>query len=304
MNYAQLLAPDFALILMGYLLCRFSSLDRRVWEQIDKLVYYFLFPILMFSSIVKTPIQFDMVASFIPAGLLLAFITIGLAYALPHLPFIKHQFSVRDHAGAAQIGFRFNSFVGLALVERLVGAPGLLLMAVLLGFCVPLFNVAAIWPMARHSELSFAKELLRNPLIISTVLGISANFAGFHFPDWLAPTVNRIGTASLPLGLMAAGAGMQLSSLVKAKTLAISLLSIRHVWAPLIAFGIAYGMNLSILQSTVLLTFSGLPTAASSYVLAARMGFDGSYVSGLVTISTLLGVLSLPFALGMLKYLT
>ena len=103
---------------------------------------------------------------------------------------------------------------------------------------------------------------------------------------------------------MAAGAGMQLSSLVKAKTLAISLLSIRHVWAPLIAFGIAYGMNLSILQSTVLLTFSGLPTAASSYVLAARMGFDGSYVSGLVTISTLLGVLSLPFALGMLKYLT
>ena len=86
MNYAQLLAPDFALILMGYLLCRFSSLDRRVWEQIDKLVYYFLFPILMFSSIVKTPIQFDMVASFIPAGLLLAFITIGLAYALPYLP--------------------------------------------------------------------------------------------------------------------------------------------------------------------------------------------------------------------------
>ena len=154
LNYAQLLAPDFALILTGYLLCRFTALDRRVWEQIDKLVYYFLFPILMFSSIVKTPIRYEMVASFIPAGLLLACATIALAYVLPFVPIFKQQFSTRDHAGAAQIAFRFNSFVGLALVERLVGAPGLLLMAVLLGFCVPLFNVAAINGLRSNS---FAK---------------------------------------------------------------------------------------------------------------------------------------------------
>jgi predicted permease len=37
-------------------------------------------------------------------------------------------------------------------------------------------------------------------------------------------------------------------------------------------------------------------------VLAARMGYNGSYVAGLVTLSTLLGVLSLPFALSLLQY--
>lgn len=303
MYYAQLLAPDFAMILVGYLLCRFTALDRSVWEQVDKLVFYFLFPVLMFSSIVKTPIQFNAVAGFIPAGLILAVSTIVLAYILPFIPVVKNQFTIREHAASAQIAFRFNSFIGLALVERLVGAPGLLLMAVLLGVCVPLFNVAAVWPMARHSKLSFTKELLRNPFIISTVFGIAANFLDFSFPDWLTPTVSRIGTASLPLGLMAAGAGMQLSSLVRAKTLAFMLLGIRHFIAPLIALGIAYTMGLTLLQSTVLLIFSGLPTATSSYVLAARMGFDGAYVSGLVTLSTLVGVLSLPFALGLLKLL-
>jgi predicted permease len=54
------------------------------------------------------------------------------------------------------------------------------------------------------------------------------------------------------------------------------------------------------LQTTVLLIFSGLPTASTCYVLASRMGYNGGYVAGLVTLSTLLGVLSLPFALGVL----
>jgi len=47
--------------------------------------------------------------------------------------------------------------------------------------------------------------------------------------------------------------------------------------------------------------FSALPTASSCYVLAARMGYDGAYVAALVTVSTLLGMLSLPLALGVLR---
>jgi hypothetical protein len=37
-------------------------------------------------------------------------------------------------------------------------------------------------------------------------------------------------------------------------------------------------------------------------VLAARMGHNGAYVAGLVTISTAMGVLSLPWALGVLAH--
>jgi predicted permease len=54
-------------------------------------------------------------------------------------------------------------------------------------------------------------------------------------------------------------------------------------------------------QTTILLVFSSMPTASSAYVLAARMGYDGAYVAGLVTLSTLLGMASLPFALGLLR---
>ena len=301
MNYAKLLFPDFSLILCGYLVCRYTKLNRTVWEQVESLVYYFLFPVLLFHSIVKSPLDLGAASSLIGAGWAMGLAGIGLAYSLPYLPWLHKHIHRHDHAASAQVAFRFNSFIGLALAERLAGPSGLLQIAVLIGVCVPLFNVAAVWPMARHAQRGLVKELVRNPLIIGTASGLVANILGFVLPLWLEPTVTRLGSASLALGLMAAGAGMQFGALAKAKTLAVAVLTIKHLLLPLIALGMAHWFGLSPVQTTVLLAFSALPTASSCYVLATRMGYDGGYVAGLVTLSTLLGMVSLPFALEFLR---
>ena len=99
---------------------------------------------------------------------------------------------------------------------------------------------------------------------------------------------------------MAAGAGMQLGSLASAKALGVSVLALKHFVLPLVALGMSRLFALDPTQTLVLLMFSAVPTASSCYVLAARMGYNGAYVAGLVTLSTLLGMLSLPFALGVL----
>jgi predicted permease len=100
---------------------------------------------------------------------------------------------------------------------------------------------------------------------------------------------------------MAAGAGLQFSSLSRSRTLSIAVLTIKHGLLPLAALGWSMVFGLSPVQVTILLAFSALPTASSCYVLASRMGYDGAYVAGLVTVSTVLGLLSLPFALGLLR---
>ncbi|WP_076997268.1 AEC family transporter [Variovorax sp. KK3] len=300
-NFAQLLFPDFSLIACGWLLCRYTPLDRRVWDQVESLVYYFLFPVLLFHSIVRSPLDFNATSHLMTAGVGVGLAGIALAYALPHLPVLRKHIDRRDHAASAQVAFRFNSFVCLALADRVAGPPGLLMIAVLIGVCVPLMNIAAVWPMARHGESGFARQLLRNPLIIATVTGLVVNLLGVRVPDWLAPTLTRIGAASLALGLMAAGAGMQFATLARGKTLAVSVLTIRHLLLPLIAWGLALALRLDAGQAAVLMTFSAVPTASSAYVLAARMGYNAPYVAGLVTLSTLLGVLSLPFALSLMS---
>mgnify|MGYP000730540780 FL=1 len=298
MNFAQLLFPDFSLILCGYLLCRYTALGRSVWQPVENLVYFFLFPVLLFHSIVKSPIDLGAASSLIGAGLSLGLCAIALSYSLPYWPFLGKRLDARDHAASAQVGFRFNSFIALALAERLAGPEGLLMISKLIGVCVPLFNIGAVWPMARHSNTGFLRELVRNPLIMATGSGLIANLSGLQIPQWLDPSVSRIGASSLALGLMAAGAGMQLDTLRQGKLLGLSVLMVKHLALPLIALGMSHLFQLNPLQTTVLLAFSALPTASTCYVLAARMGYNGPYVAGLVTLSTRRGMVSLPFALG------
>jgi len=201
-NFAQLLFPDFSLILCGYLLCRYTALNRKVWEPIESLVYYFLFPVLLFHSIVRTPLEWQSATHMMGAGLSLGLVGIALAYSATYWPGLRHT-DRRLHAASAQVGFRFNSFIVLALVDRVAGPQGLPLVAVLIGVCVPLFNVAAVYPMVRHGSHGLWRELVRNPLIVATVSGLIASLLGLGIPDWLAPTTQRIGQASLALGLMA-----------------------------------------------------------------------------------------------------
>jgi predicted permease len=300
-NYARLLFPDFSLIACGWLLCRYTALNRLVWEPVESLVYYFLFPVLLFHSIVRSPLDFSATSNLLAAGVGVGLGGIALAYALPFLPLIGARIDRREHAASAQIAFRFNSFIVLALVGRVAGPEGLLMVAVLIGVCVPMFNIAAVWPMARHEPSGFARQLARNPLIIATLAGLAANLLGLGVPAWLEPTLSRIGASSLALGLMAAGAGMKFASLARGKTLAAALLAIRHLALPLIGWGLAVALRLDATQAAVLMTFAAVPTASSAYVLAARMGYNGPYVAGLVTLSTLLGVASLPLGLSLIS---
>ncbi len=294
-----LLLPDFTLILIGAVICRYTALNRQVWDGIERLVYYLLFPALLFVSILRQPIALETLAPLAGVGLGVNALGILLAYALRYAPGVDAHL----HASGAQTAFRFNTYVALALAERLAGGPGLAWVSILVALCVPLSNVAAVWPMARQSGQGLGRELLRNPLIISTVAGLLANLSGLVLPEVLAVTLQRIGSAALPLGLMAVGAGLRLGALREAPWLAAGFMAIRHLVLPAAAIGVVLWMGLPTAQQWVVVMFFAVPTASSAYVLATRMGGHGGFVAGLVTVSTLLAALGLPAALGVLAWL-
>jgi malonate transporter len=297
MATALLLLPDFLLIVCGYVICRYTPLDRSVWDGAERLVYYVLFPVLLFVSIVKNPLQ---VASSVPlaaSGLSVMAVGIVLAYAIGYWPGVDRNL----HASGAQTAFRFNSYVALALAERLGGSQGVAWVAVLMAVCVPLANVAAVWPMARHREQGYLRELARNPLIIATLGGLLANLLGLRFAQPVEATLQRIGVAALPIGLMAVGAGLRFGALRTSPALATAFLSIRHLVLPLVSLPIVAWLALPEGQRRIAVAFAAMPTASSAYVLAARMGGHGAFVAGLVSLSTLLGMVTLPLWLALLS---
>jgi malonate transporter and related proteins len=299
MSNALLLLPDFLLILIGFILCKRTALDRPVWDAAERLVYYLLFPVLLFNSILKSPLQPAQTLSLAAAALGIVGSGILLAALIGRLP----RVDARLHASGAQTAFRFNSFIALALAERLAGPQGLAYMALCIALSVPIANVAAVWPLARAGGHSYGHELMRNPLILSTVAGLAANLAGLTFPDAVATTLQRIGLAALPLGLMAVGAGLRAGGLTAGPGLAAMLMTVRHVLMPSIAIGLTLALAVPPAQRTIIVLFAAMPTASSAYVLAARMGGDGAYVAGLVTLSTLIGMVTVPLWLSALALL-
>ncbi len=302
MAVALLLVPDFLLIAAGWLICRHTALNRPVWDGAERLVYHVLFPALLFEAIVRNPLQAGAAAPMAAIALGLTACGVVLALALGAWPGVD----ARAHASGAQTAFRFNSYIALALASRLGGAEGVSNMAVIVSVCVPLCNVAAVWPLARRGGHGYLRELARNPLIIATVAGLLFNALGLRLPEWLSITLSRMGAAALPLGLMAVGAGLTFGALREAPWLAAALLAIRHAVLPLLALTVvtvAQVTSLSAAQQALLVTFASLPTASSAYVLAVRLGGHGAYVAGMVTVSTLLAMLGLPLSLSALAWL-
>ncbi len=297
MSDALLLLPDFLLILCGFLICRYTPLGRSVWDGAERLVYFVLFPALLFTAILRNPLSPGALLPLAGSALTVVLVGIAAALALGRWPGVD----ARLHASGAQTAFRFNSYVALALAERLGGTAGVAWMALIMSLAVPLCNVAAVWPLARQGGHGYARELLRNPLILATGSGLLFNLLGLRLPELATVTLGRIGTAALPIGLMAVGAGLQFGALREGPRLAAALLSIRHLLLPAVAIALVLALRLPPAQQAIVVAFAAMPTASSAYVLAVRMGGHGGYVAGLVTVSTLVAMAGLPLALWALR---
>ena len=56
MSIALLLLPDFMLIVGGVLLKRIRGFDHAFWPGVERLVYFVLFPALLFRSLARAPL--------------------------------------------------------------------------------------------------------------------------------------------------------------------------------------------------------------------------------------------------------
>jgi predicted permease len=294
MSIIAILFPDFALILLGFVIKRTMRWSDDFWPGVDRMVYFILFPALLFYSTSRTPFDFHATGNLLLASL--AACCSGIALGWLAKPLFKSQPMIFE--SGVQTAFRFNSYIGLAVASRLAGDQGTALMALIIGFAVPLCNMAAVHALV-HKNGGLLRELAKNPLLLATAAGTLCNLTGVALPDVLGATLARLGNASIALGLIAVGAGLQLSGLHASKGIAAYFLGVKLLAVPACAFGLGLWLRLPPLQLQMAVMFCALPTASSAYVLASRLGGNGAFVAFLVSASTLLSVLSLPLWLSL-----
>ncbi len=292
MHPALLLVPDFSLILIGWLLVRYSPFDRAFWTGVEKFVYYVLFPAMLFYSTNRAALDFSSTATM----LVLAVMTTSFGVILSYSARWIFRPDPVDFASGLQTAFRFNSYIALALASRIGGEQGLALMALIQGATIPLVNAISVWALSRTSEgASVWRELLRNPLVLATVFGTVTNLLGLRVPEVLAMVLGRLGSASTALGLMAVGAGLQLTGTFKGRVGIVTWWTgVKLLAMPAFAYLVGQYFPLTPLQMQILVLFASLPTASNAYILAVRMGGNGPLVALIISLMTLLAVLTTP----------
>jgi predicted permease len=294
---ALLILPDFALILLGWLLVRAfaQSYDRGFWTGAEKLVYYLLFPALLFNSIngAQFSLAADVMLVVAAVGAFLSAVALGFA-AKPLLHPPPDVF-----AGCVQTAFRFNSYIAFALAQSLIGPRGIALLALVMSVCVPLANLFAVYALARHRQTGLLRELATNPLLIATVAGLLTNVLGWKMPALAATFLGRLGNASIALGLLCIGAGLTLTAVHAQRATLGYFITVKLVAYPAIAYLLARALQLPDLQTQLLILFAALPTASTAYVLAARMGGNAAPVAFIITAQTLLSMITMPLWLSL-----
>jgi predicted permease len=290
MNAALLLLPDIALIALGVLLVRTWFEDKSFWAGLEKLIYFVLFPPLLFNSIARANLRLPGVTEAVFIAVAVTFLGILLGHGVAALSKAPRATGV----SCAQCVYRYSAFVSIALSSRVYGQEGLALSALMMSVVVPIGNIAAVTALARGAKTGVLREIVQNPLILATAGGLVFNLLGGDLPEPLWVFLTRLGNASVALGLIAVGASLKFAAARYAKLITL-LMAIKHLLMPAVAFGLVLWLGTSGVARGMPVIFLACPTASSAYILAARMGGDPEAAAVTVSASTVAGMLILPF---------
>lgn len=187
-----------------------TFLKPEFWPQAEKLCYFVLLPALFINGTATTEL------GDLPIGMMAPVLAGSVIVTAMALILVQRRFRFDGPAftSVVQGSIRFNNYLGLSIAVILYGEQGVALAAFTTAILVPLVNVLCTIVFARHGSRPLSvKGTLRsigtNPLILACAAGIVLNLTGVGLPAGIVELVRALGSASLPLGLLCVGAGLQ-----------------------------------------------------------------------------------------------
>lgn len=296
------LLPVFAIIALGYTMRRLDFPGQGFWAPAERLTYFVLFPALLVNNLAHAEFG-DLPAAPMALAIGTAFTALSLGLIL-----LRRRFPV-DGPGFTSVfqgAVRMNTYVGLAGAVALGGQVGLTLAAVAIAVIVPVVNLFSVSVLCRYAGDHpatlgrVAGELARNPLLLACVMGLGLNVAGWGVPWGGGAVLSLLGRAALTIGLLAAGAGLQLGRIGRSRGVILATASLKLMILPLLTALACRVLGVDGLPTTVAVLFSALPGAPSSYILARQMGGDAPLMASIITVETALACATLPAVLSWL----
>ncbi|HEX2653350.1 MAG TPA: AEC family transporter [Xanthobacteraceae bacterium] len=299
--------PVFLLILAGFVLQRTVITEQAHWVGIEQLAYYVLFPALIIETLARA--DFGTMPVFDIGGALFGSIllTAAICFALKPLLFKKLGMSGPAFTSFFQGATRWNSFIALAVTGNLYGNSGVALSTIAIVVMIPPLNIMAVGVLTRYAShkppnwQDILLALARNPLIWSCIIGMALKLLHPPIPAAIFTFADTLGRSSLALGLLVIGAGLKVDGLVRPHPVTLITIALKLIVMPALAVLIARSLGVGGTNLTVVACCSGVPSAATAYVLARQMGGDAPLMAQIITLQTLVAVITLPVVIAIVS---
>ena len=296
------LAPVFAIILLGFVGRRRQFLPDLFWPHAERLTFYVLFPSLLVANAAGADLAGLAVGPMLLAMLAAIAVVVALCWPLrPRLGLDGPAFT-----SLIQCSVRPNVYVAIGAAYALFGAEGVTLVGIVLAVNVPFVNLIAVFALVRYGRGAGARRwrdtvlpVLQNPLIIACLLGLALNVANVGLPPVIGPTLEILGRAALPIGLLAVGAGLDLAAARAAGPTVATAAGLKLIVLPLVTFGLCAALDVTGAARGTAILYAATPISATAYVMARQMGGDTVIMAGAIAASTIAAALTMPLLLAL-----
>jgi hypothetical protein len=287
---------------LGSLLRKAGLTEETYLKTSDKLVYYVFFPIMLFWKIGGSAQQETVAWSFLLAALL----TLGLMFIISTAVIAFGPVTSFEAGSFSQSCYRFNTYIGVAVVLHSLGEQGIALFGILIAIAIPLVNVFAvstlIWfsgdgSALRNRSLIVAKAVVANPLIIGCLLGLIYGRMFSSFPVFIDNSLQLISIITLPLALVSIGGSLSFTGIQKHVRLSLLATLLKLLVLPVSGYIMFRLFQVSGTSFKVGMIFFCLPASTAIYVLSSQLKSDTELASSAILVSTLLSFISLSVAL-------
>lgn len=307
MNIFNSVFPIILSMFIGYLIANYWLRDGALWDGLNKIVYYIMFPALIVNSLMHADIG-DLDKSFIIVLNLLVILLIFILWCLKPL-FKDKLFWITFIQGS----FRYNSYVFIGVTLIYLGPSSIPAVAIITGSMIFTSTIIGTFLLSLYAsdKANFSSSIvnvIKNPLVISCLVGGVLNYIAIDHPqllqiNFINNSLDILGKASLAVSLLAIGAGISVKLKKRMMLGVINCSIVKLLIFPLMVVYTMLYFEYDRQLILICMLYAAAPGSTSASIMIKQIGGDYQAINNIIGTQTALCTLTIPLLLFLFPYM-
>lgn len=280
-------------ICIGYILFKKKMITVNGSKELSNLLLYIVLPAVIINSynVKSTPERVE--------GIIISFIVslIALILSICVCALVYGKRKKIEHFG---VSFSNAGFMGIPIATAIIGNENVFYISAFVALLNILQWTYGVVVMTESKDCIKLDKLIKNPILIAMVIGLSIFFLQIPVPEVATKTISSLASLNAPTAMIILGvylAQTDIKSVFVGKEMYITSF-IRLVFIPVFTLLMLYFLPINQNIKLAVIIAASAPIGSNVAVFAQIYNLDYKHAVKTVCLTTILSVISMPFIIG------